>query len=69
MGRFKEASIRAQEALQATKGTRTPLRQREGPTGPFSRPQWPFFDQRETSLPLQDQGDVAGAQRSGSVDA
>ena len=69
MGRLKEAQIRAAEALQRTQCTLRPIRQREAPTGPFARPQWPFYDAREASSPLQDRTNVPGAQCSGSVDA
>lgn len=80
MGRFKEAQIRAAEALQRTSCTLPPIRQREAPTGPFARSQWPFYDDRGVSdhylidaafavHPLQDHGVAPGAQCSGSVDA
>lgn len=69
MGRFKEAQIRAAEALQRTQCTLPPIRQREAPIGPFARSQWPFYDAREASRPLQHRPNVPGAQCSGSVDA
>lgn len=69
MGRFKEAQIRAAEALQRTQCTLPPIRQREAPAGPFSRARWPFYAQEEASRPIQDRPNVPGAQCSGSVDA